>query len=208
MDKKAVLWNTVGEIKQDIDRAHNSWITCIEFSPNVDEDIFVSASQDKKVKVWQYDNGSSTYIIKYELNGHKACITSMAISPDGSLCATGDKYGIICLWDIENGKLLSTLSASSGTGGLQINCIVFSPNRYWLCFSVGNCIEIIDLETKNNVGILRLAKDEMDLIETSKHYSTLNLCNCIAWSYDGKTLYSGHSDNKIRVWKLISNASL
>ncbi len=31
----------------------------------------------------------------------------MAISPDGSLCATGDKYDVLYLCDIEQGKLLT-----------------------------------------------------------------------------------------------------
>ena len=36
------------------------------------------------------------------------------------------------------------------------------------------------------------------------HGKIANICNCIAWSNDGKSLYSGYSNNKIIVWKLIS----
>eukprot|EP01084_Bolivina_argentea_P194937 334543_1 len=201
MDKMIFLWNTIGEIKQQIPTAHRNWITCIAFSANTAVNIFVSASYDKIIKVWEYDNELG-YKLKFELIGHKHCITSIAISPDGSLCATGDKYGELNLWDIEQGKLLSTLSTSNA--GLQINCLIFSPNRYWVCIAVGNCVEIIDLETKGTVGILKLTKDQ-SLVENSKHYSTLDTCNCIAWSCDGKILYAGHSDSKIRVWKLLSN---
>eukprot|EP01084_Bolivina_argentea_P194935 334541_1 len=200
-DKNILLWNTIGVIKQQINNGHNDWISYIAFSPNIEEnDIFVTVSYDKIVKVWINNDG--IYKLKYELREHKTCITSLAISPDGSLCATGDKYGTLCLWDINDGILLSKFNASNS--GLQINYIIFSPNRYWVCIAVGNCVEIIDLETKGTVGILKLTKDQ-SLVENSKHYSTLDTCNCIAWSCDGKILYAGHSDSKIRVWKLLSN---
>jgi len=202
-DKSINLWNNVGELKQEIIGAHKGWISGIAFSPNVDDDVFVSGSYDKSIKVWMYNNERLQYVLKYELNnGHKACISAIAISPDGSLCASGDKYGTLCLWDIENGKLLSSISAA--TGGQQINCIRFSPNRYWACFAIGGSVEIWDLESKQNVGILRDSESLSD-IRRRRHISTTsNICTCIQWSYDGKTLYSGYSSNKIRIWKLIS----
>eukprot|EP01083_Nonionella_stella_P273042 926193_1 len=180
------LCNTIGELEQQINSAHNGWISCIMFSPNVDMDLFVSASQDKKVKVWEYNTKSLLYTIKYELIGHKSCITAMAISPDGSLCATGDKCGVLYLWDIEQGKLLTTLSTSSG--GLQINCIIFSPNRYWVCLAIGNTIEIWDLETKGLIGVLKITQSLFQSVMNSRKIT--NICNCIQWSYDGKTLYA------------------
>eukprot|EP01084_Bolivina_argentea_P292822 503518_1 len=200
-DQCIYLWNTVGEMKQAIHDAHNGWISCITFSPNPEENVFVSASYDKSVKVWKYDAASLSYKLKYELRNHRTCVTACAISPDGSLCASCDKYGEVCLWDIDGGKLLSTISAQ--TSGEQINCVVFSPNRYWLCFAVGGAIEICDLESKENVAILRETQSLMH-IRRRKHFCTDQICNCIAWSNDGKTLYAGYSNKKIRIWQIIS----
>jgi guanine nucleotide-binding protein subunit beta-2-like 1 protein len=201
-DKSIYLWNTIGEIKQDINNAHAGWITCVAFSPNAEDDLFVSVSYDKTVCVWQNQADGNGYKLKYKLcgSGHKSCITSLSISPDGSLCATGDKYGVLCLWDIDSGKLLSRICASSG--GLQINCIVFSPNRYWACFAIGNAIEIWDLETKSNVATLK--EESQSLFDSFKTRNIENNCNCITWSRDGKTLYAGYCNNKIKIWKLIS----
>jgi len=201
-DKTINLWNTIGEIKQQIHNAHNGWINGIAFSPNPDDHIFVSASNDKSIKVWEYNDESSTYSLKYQLSGeHKSCITSIAVSPDGSLCASGDKYGVLCLFDAVNGKHLTTLRMESGSH--QINCITFSPNRYWVCCAVSGSIEIWDLETKNNVGILKTAKGLSELRRGIRRSMPIT-CNCIAWSYDGKTLFSGYDDHKIKIWKLIS----
>lgn len=64
----------------------------------------------------------------------------MTVSPDGSLCASGGKDGITMLWDLNEGKHLYSLEA-----GDNINALVFSPNRYWLCAATASCIKIFDL---------------------------------------------------------------
>lgn len=44
------------------------------------------------------------------------------------------------LWDLNEGKHLYSLEA-----GDNINALVFSPNRYWLCAATASCIKIFDL---------------------------------------------------------------
>ena len=52
----------------------------ILFSPNVEDDVFVSVSYDKTVKVWRNNgSGGEEYQVKYELKGHTSVITSLAI---------------------------------------------------------------------------------------------------------------------------------
>ena len=53
------------------------------------------------------------------------------------------------LWDLTEGKLLSSLEA-----GDVINSLCFSPNKYWLCAAVGGSIKIWDLESKGVVDTL------------------------------------------------------
>lgn len=48
------------------------------------------------------------------------------------------------LWDLNEGKHLYSLEA-----GDNINALVFSPNRYWLCAATTSCIKIFDLESKS-----------------------------------------------------------
>jgi WD40 repeat protein len=45
------------------------------------------------------------------LRGHRANPQALAISPDGSVCASGDVDGVICFWDIRRGKMLKEWQA-------------------------------------------------------------------------------------------------
>jgi len=195
-DKTIRLWNTIGLEKwsstdQD-NTSHQDWATCVRFSPSTESDtIIVSAGWDKRVKVIELTNQK----LKFNLRGHKTYINTVTVSPDGSLCASGDKAGQAMLWDLNEGKALSHLDAQ-----YPINDLCFSPNRYWLCAATDHGdIRIWDLESKQCVAELTLDEEE----EVPSNSKTKPTCNCICWSADGSTLYAGYSDGVIRVWKLI-----
>jgi len=184
------VFNTIG-ISQHVMKdanSHSDWVTCVRFSPNVEDPVMVSAGRDKVVKVWNMTD----FTLKHNLKGHLSYINAVTVSPDGSLCASGGKDGVAMLWDLNEGKNLSSLDA-----GGEIYALCFSPNRYWLCGAVGSLIKIWDLETKAEIG--QLKNEEIEK-EKKKRKSLPILCTCLAWSQDGKILYAGHSDNKIRIW--------
>eukprot|EP00494_Astrolonche_serrata_P030553 UN30821 len=113
-DKTIKLWNTIGKCKwtsQDQDNtSHRDWVTCVRFSPSGDENaVVVSGSWDKRVKVIELQQQK----LKWNLKGHKTHINTVTVSPDGSLCASGDKSGVAMLWDLNEGKSLSQLDAQS-----------------------------------------------------------------------------------------------
>jgi len=189
-DKSIKLWNTLGECKYTLDETisgHNDWVTCVRFSPANDEPVIVSAGCDGVVKVWNLSNCK----LKYTLKGHKGRINCVALSPDGSLCASGGKDCKAMLWDLNEGKPLSQLE-----GGEEINALIFSPNRYWLCAATGSGVKIWDLESKSVVADL---KD--DIPERSEKAVPIR-CISLAWSNDGNTLFAGFTDNVVRVWQL------
>ena len=147
--------------------------------------------------------------------GHTGYINTVAVSPDGSLAASGGKDGITMLWDLNDGKHLYSLEA-----GNTVNALVFSPNRYWLCAATAGCIKIFDLESKY-VSIhfqnflsnpiltvflyfllrFRSIVDELkpDFVDVGKN-SKEPECVSLAWSTDGQTLFGGFTDNLVRVW--------
>jgi len=184
-DRTIKLWNTLAQCKYTIqDDCHNDWVSCVRFSPSTHNPIIVSAGWDKVVKVWNLTNCR----LKTNHYGHKGYLNAVTVSPDGSLCASGGKDGQAMLWDLNEGKHLYTLD-----GNDVINALTFSPNRYWLCAAVGPVIKVWDLEDKRVVDELKPA-----VISNTKNPPPQ--CISLAWSADGQTLYSGYTDNLIRVW--------
>ena len=46
----------------------------------------------------------ANFKLKINFIGHTGYVNSVAISPDGSLCASGGKDGCAILWDLNEGK--------------------------------------------------------------------------------------------------------
>jgi guanine nucleotide-binding protein subunit beta-2-like 1 protein len=107
------------------------------------------------------------------------------------LCASGGKDGVAMLWDLGEGKRLYSLDAGDIIYGL-----CFSPNRYWLCAATESCVKIWDLESKSIVDELR-----PEFPPVGKR-SQQPYCTSLQWSADGSTLYTGYTDNVIRVWSV------
>jgi guanine nucleotide-binding protein subunit beta-2-like 1 protein len=185
-DKSIKLWNTLGQCKYTItEDGHKEWVSCVRFSPNLNTPLIVSAGWDKMVKVWNLTHCK----LRTNLFGHTGYVNTVTVSPDGSLCASGGKDGIAMLWDLNEGKHLSSLEA-----GDTIHALCFSPIRYWLCAATASTIKIWDLES-------RVCVDELkpEFPAAGKKAVPIQ-CISLAWSADGATLFAGYTDNLVRVW--------
>jgi len=190
-DRTINLWNTLGQLKYPItEDGHQEWVSCVRFSPNTQLPLIVSAGWDKVVKVWNLQ----TCKLRVDLIGHTEYVNSVTVSPDGSLCASGGKDGKAMLWDLNEGRHLSTLEA-----GDTIHALSFSPIRYWLCAATASCLRIWNLESRGTVC------DDLIIpqpIRGARYKGVPVQCISIAWSHDGDTLFAGCTDNVIRVFQV------
>jgi guanine nucleotide-binding protein subunit beta-2-like 1 protein len=196
-DKTINLWNTLGVCKYTItEDGHREWVSCVRFSPNLVTPLIVSAGWDKVVKVWNLNQCK----LRQDLIGHSGYVNTVTVSPDGSLCASGGKDGTAMLWDLNEGRHLSSLDA-----GDIIHALVFSPIRYWLCAATASTIKIWDLESKVCVGELKPDFPVRPPSSSGKQRPSKAVpiqCISLAWSADGFTLFAGYTDNIIRVWQV------
>lgn len=187
-DNQLKMWNVKGECMFTMERdCHTDWVSCVRFSPAPQAPLIVSGGWDNLVKVWSL----SEFRCLSTLKGHTGHVNSVTVSPDGSLCASAGKDGTAKLWDVSRGEHLYELECNE-----PINQICFSPNRYWLCAATESAIRIWDLENKDVVA---------ELIPETQKKSLKPECTSISWSADGSTLYSGYTDNTIRVWNVRDN---
>lgn len=186
-DCKIKLWNSRGECKYTFeDGSHTDWVSCVRCSPRADTPFIVSAGYDNLVKLWTV---SPVFRLATNFEGHTGYLNSVAVSPDGSLCASGGKDGLTMLWDLGSGSHLYQLDA-----GEVVHSLTFSPNRYWLCAATESCIRIWDLESKKPIAELAPRRPAMGRRAIKPESISL------AWSMDGNTLYTGYSDNKVHVF--------
>lgn len=186
-DNTLKVWNVLGECKFTYqDKGHSEWLSCARFSPNPQDPIIVSSGWDKKVNVWSLDKSTP----EQSFQGHTGYLNKVEISPDGSICASAGKDGLIMLWTLTDKQFLSSFDA-----GNEIHALAFSPNRFWLCVAMDACIKIYDLE--NGVVVEDL------IAESSGNSRKVPKCLCLAWSADGNKLFAGYDDNDIRVWQVV-----
>eukprot|EP00403_Amphidinium_massartii_P030837 CAMPEP_0178398370 /NCGR_PEP_ID=MMETSP0689_2-20121128/14738_1 /TAXON_ID=160604 /ORGANISM="Amphidinium massartii, Strain CS-259" /LENGTH=312 /DNA_ID=CAMNT_0020019131 /DNA_START=201 /DNA_END=1139 /DNA_ORIENTATION=+ len=184
-DKTIRLWNTLAECKYCItEDMHTDWVSKVVFSPSAKVPLIVSAGWDKLVKVFNLSNCR----LRTNLVGHTGVVYTVAISPDGSLCASGGKDGVAMLWDVNDGKHLYSLDA-----GGNINALTFSPKNYWLCAATDSSIKVWDLENKDVLD---------ELSSTNPPKCGIPWCVSLTWSADGNVLFAGSTDGNIYVYEV------
>lgn len=102
----------------------------------------------------------------------------------GTLVATGDMNGDVCLWRISDGQRVLTCSGHTNF----IRSVAFSPNQQLIC-SAGSdtTIRLWNLQTGQCLSILRGHTDRI---------------NSVCFNPDGTLLASGSDDAKIMIWHI------
>ena len=188
-DRSIKLWNTLGECQFTLDKqGHNDWVSCVRFVPNMEQPRIVSCGYDKVVKVWNLENMK----VEYNLNGHSQVVNKVVVSPDGALCASGSKDGSVIIWDLATGMEQYRVNAEEA-----VNDIAFSPANYWIAIATTKEVIIYDLDKKEKVCAVA---PEFDVGKKG----SVPCCTCLCWSMDGASLFTGYTDNVIRVWDVKS----
>lgn len=66
------------------------------------------------------------------LEGHSHTVTTLAVSPNGTLLASGSLDGTVRLWEVATGQLVATMEEPKGKRVRGVISITFSPDGRWL----------------------------------------------------------------------------
>jgi WD40 repeat protein/uncharacterized caspase-like protein len=165
------IWQT-----QEINRllSHAQQVNAIKFSP--DGKLFASASDDRTIKIWNYQGKLITTFPKTNSR-----ITAIAFSPDGKyLTASHGNHLKISALD---GKLIQIFTGHTD----MVTDVKFSPDgKYIASSSLDKTIKLWNIDGS--------------LIKTWNAHN--GWVNTISFSPDGKIIASGGEDNLVKLWQL------
>jgi WD40 repeat protein len=141
------------------------------------------------VKLWDAETGKE--IRSFE--GHKRCVYSVALSPNGKRIASGSDDKTLKVWDADNGKEIFTLKGHVN----EVTSVAFSPDGKRIASSsIGGPSVYVRGLPEVKVWDAEKGKE----ILTLKGFSTG--VEGVAFSPDGKRIVTGAGplDTKVRVW--------
>ena len=181
---------------------HMAKISGLAFTP--DGNQLVSASQDKVIRIWDWQAGRTVRTIRGEASlGNEGRIYAMALSPDGRWLAAGgllrdareEKIPSIRLYDFDTGKLVALLKGHTKA----VNGLAFSPNSKRLISGGYDKTAIIwDVESRKLVYLLEGHNYQINAVAFNRDGSqvaTVGMALRI-WNADGQlvSVLKGHSD--------------
>ncbi len=117
-------------------------------------------------------------------------ILSVTFSPDSKFLATGDTNGEVCLWQVEDGKKLSTYTGHTS----WVRSISFSSDGHTL--ASGSYDQTVRLWNVQTGQCLKTLQEHISWV-----YS-------VSFSPDGHTLASGSGDHTVKLWDVSTGQCL
>ena len=151
---------------------HDLWVNCLV---KCDNNYFASASNDTKIKIWDYFNRECLSTLK----GHQDCVLALTLLKNKNLCS-GSADLTIKIWDWEKKNCISTLKGHEK----WVKCVCELNNGIILSGSDDNTIKI----WKNYMHIKTLQEHT---------HSVRTICQI-----NDNYFASGSFDSKIRIWEI------
>ena len=184
-DGKIRLWDAKTRTQIDILDTNAGGVSSITFHPDGKTLASLNGSQfgrdwhkwgDMAVRLW--DVGTRKQIAISQ--NHTAVTETVALSPDGTLLASGRRDGVVGLWNMQTQKLVTTLPGHTAV----VQSVAFSPDGSLLASGEREYTRLWDVQTKKQIAVF---KKPHIIVES------------VAFSPDGKILASV-DDSCIRLW--------
>lgn len=182
-DMTARIWDAATFKELEVLKDHSERVYAARFVP--DQNRILTISKDNTIAIWNPTTGEQ--ITKFNAQaGSKVKLRSLAISPDGTLAATGSTGKTSRIWNIDSGIVRYNLRGHEG----DVLSLAFSPDGTQLATgSSDQRIRIFDVRTGAIIN------------QMNGHIGSVR---DVQFDTKGKTLISVSSDKTIRFWDVAS----
>lgn len=155
LDARIRLWDTdTGDFRREF-IGHRSNVVSVAFSPT--EPILASGSYDRTIRLWPYNRSTITIsfggiggALDVIRTGHSRVVSSIAMSPDGKMIASGSNDTTVRLWNVKTGEHLHTFAE----GNRGVRSVAFSPDGETLASS-SDAVRLWNVNTGRLLHTLR-----------------------------------------------------
>jgi pre-rRNA-processing protein IPI3 len=208
---RLILWETCSGRHVTTPPCHVQAVTCLAATPY----HILSASDDANVNVW-----SLARLLELEaqaepepdltLANHRAAVTSLALGPatasaEAAICVSASRDKTCIVWNYRSGEVLRTLLFPTTP-----LCVALDPTARALFVAAddGSAYMVELFGDKPLLGS-RSAEPASIVVQVNeplgKADEDAGPPSCLAVSYDGTTLLSGHTKGRILRWSLGPN---
>ncbi|MGP1386813.1 MAG: AAA family ATPase [Thainema sp.] len=108
LDGHLWLWNLATDQSPQLLEGHRHEINALAFHPAQPQ--LASGSTSGTIRLWHSARGTTQHTFR-----HPVGITHLIFSPDGQYLMSGDRQGLVCVWDLDTNQLLTSVQAHDGT---------------------------------------------------------------------------------------------
>lgn len=113
------------------------------------------------------------------------------------LLATGGRDQKVSIWEISG----MDQAAKDFSTGAVVNQVAFNPKYQWITAATENGVLVWDIMSESTAPIAELEViPEKTKDSKSERKPKALACTSLVWSPNGKKLFAGFTDGKIRVW--------
>ncbi|KAM0342706.1 hypothetical protein ACHAPU_009317 [Fusarium lateritium] len=212
IEGRLFLWETCTGRQVSTPPCHVQAISCLAVTPY----HILSGSDDSNINVWSLSrllelDAQMEQEPDLTLSNHRGAITSLAVGPgtnsETSICVSASKDKTCIIWNYQTGQLLRTLLFPSFP-----LCACLDPSaRALFVSSEAGALYLVEL-FGGDKPLLGSRSTELPSIVVQVNTPLavsdpeLGHPSCLALTYDGTSVLSGHTKGKVLRWTLAENS--